>query len=215
MAAKKAKRPKLSYKQRAFVEHYLITWNASEAARRAGYSKKGADVTGHNLLVNPSISAAIEARLTDLQMSADEALIRLAAQARGDMESFIDISKGSVPKIDLAKARRAHKLHLIKRFTNTTSVAGSSTATIELYDAQAALVQIGRAHGLFIDKTALTDPSGENEYGAGVTDEQRERAISTLAHGFGIVLSPGATGEKSTVGAAERAAVAGAAESGG
>jgi hypothetical protein len=52
----------LTAKQQAFVEAYC--GNATEAARKAGY--KGTDatlsVTGHQLLRNPKVRAAIEAR---------------------------------------------------------------------------------------------------------------------------------------------------------
>jgi len=70
---------KLTNKRIAFVEHYLACWNASEAARRAGYKQRN---EGHRLLTNADIQAHIKERLAEVTMSADEVLQRLAEIAR-------------------------------------------------------------------------------------------------------------------------------------
>ena len=72
----------LTNKRIVFVEEYLSCWNASEAARRAGYKHPGSQ--GHALLQIPEIQAYIKLRLADMQMSADEVLNRLADHARDD-----------------------------------------------------------------------------------------------------------------------------------
>ena len=51
---------KLTPKQAAFVAEYLISLNASEAARKAGYSPKTAAETGYENLRKPHIAAAIQ-----------------------------------------------------------------------------------------------------------------------------------------------------------
>jgi len=51
---------KLNAKQKAFAEHYA--GNATEAAIKAGYSPKSADVTGARLLGNVRVQTAIKAR---------------------------------------------------------------------------------------------------------------------------------------------------------
>lgn len=138
----------LSDKQRAFVEHYVRTWNATEAARLAGYtgSDPSLGVTGHRLLKNANVKAALDQRLTELTMSPAEILTRLTEQARADMGDFL--TDGA---LDLEKAKQRGKLHLVKTYRVTR--AGLS---IELYDAQAALVHLGRKHGLFVDKQEVT-----------------------------------------------------------
>lgn len=50
----------LSLAQRRFVEAYVETMNASEAARRAGYSVKTAGFQGSALLKRPQIREAVE-----------------------------------------------------------------------------------------------------------------------------------------------------------
>src|SRR3954468_18353163 len=47
-------------KERRFVEEYCIDFNATDAARRAGYSKKSAEQIGNENRGKPRIAAAIE-----------------------------------------------------------------------------------------------------------------------------------------------------------
>ena len=47
-------------KQALFIQHYLCSLNATEAAKRAGYSAKTAYSIGAELLKNPEIQKAIE-----------------------------------------------------------------------------------------------------------------------------------------------------------
>jgi hypothetical protein len=49
----------LSPKQRRFIEEYLIDSNATQAAIRAGYSKRTARAQGQRLLTNVDISAEL------------------------------------------------------------------------------------------------------------------------------------------------------------
>ena len=51
---------KLTPKQQRFVEEYLIDLNATQAAIRAGYSAKTAEVIGHENLRKPNIQSEID-----------------------------------------------------------------------------------------------------------------------------------------------------------
>lgn len=107
-----ATKPRLSGKQKAFIEHYLANgFNGTAAARAAGY--KGNDVTlasvAHENLRKPQIKAEIDARMKALVMSADEALFRLSQQGRGRVTDFLGLT------IDELKAHpQAHLLHKVK-----------------------------------------------------------------------------------------------------
>lgn len=48
---------KLTPKQKAFADEYMICGNATEAARRAGYSEKYAGCNADKLLKNTKITA--------------------------------------------------------------------------------------------------------------------------------------------------------------
>lgn len=50
----------LTDKQRRFCEEYVVDWNATQAAIRAGYSEKTAHVTGQENLRKPIIQEYVE-----------------------------------------------------------------------------------------------------------------------------------------------------------
>ncbi len=138
-------------KQQLFVEYYLGTANAnaSKAARLAGYANPR--VSGCNLLKRPEIRALVQARLNVVAMEANEVLEQLTAHARGSMADFISFDEHGEPFVDLQKGSVAGKLPLVKRIGNR-----GGAWEIELYDAQSALVQLGKYHRLFIDKIETT-----------------------------------------------------------
>jgi phage terminase small subunit len=153
----------ITNKRRLFIEEYLKDANATQAAIRAGYSENGAKQTGSRLLTLIDISEAIKARLDDKAMKADEVITRLTSMARGDMGDFMDIESMSY-RLNLEKAKElglTHLIHKIKeRTVMTSNKDGEETEThtmeIELYDAHAALVDLGKFHGLFVDRTDIT-----------------------------------------------------------
>jgi phage terminase small subunit len=136
---------KLTTKQKAFVHHYLACWNASEAVRRMDYKGTNADVIGSEYLVKPGIQAAIQSRLAELKMSADEVLTRLTEHARGSIASFLVTNDAGTPTgFNLAPDR---PLQLVKKVSIT-----DKGISFEIHDSQAALALLGKAHGLFTDK---------------------------------------------------------------
>ena len=64
----------LNDRQRLFVEAYLTEANATKAAVRAGYSKKTAYAQGARLLKKAEIQAALEKRVENAVITADEVL---------------------------------------------------------------------------------------------------------------------------------------------
>lgn len=77
----------LTPKQRAFADHYLITFNAADAAVKAGYSKRTARAIGAENLTKPNIQEYIKERLERIEnkriMDGDEVLELLTKIARG------------------------------------------------------------------------------------------------------------------------------------
>lgn len=160
----KSTKRQLNDRQRAFVEHYLTCWNASEAARRAGY-KNRANSAGSEIMANPAIRAAIDARLEKMAMGANEVLARLAGHARGDLSPFLVQDVDEVT-FDLSTEQAKQNLHLIKKIKSRTRRGTRDNGEeweehdteIELHDAQTALVQIGRYHKLFVDRVENETP---------------------------------------------------------
>jgi phage terminase small subunit len=61
----------LSEKQKRFVNEYLIDLNATQAAIRAGYSKKTANEQASRLLANVNVSAYVEKKQERLAKKAE------------------------------------------------------------------------------------------------------------------------------------------------
>jgi phage terminase small subunit len=141
----------LTGRQQVFLEHYLATWNATDSARRAGYASP--NKAGPRLLVNDGIAAEIRSRLEALTMTANEVLVRLTEQARGDIGDVITVREDGSWQLDLAKATAAGKTRLIKKLKEA-----ENGVEFELYSSQEALVNLGKAHGLFREKV---EHSGE------------------------------------------------------
>jgi phage terminase small subunit len=170
----------LSNKQKVFIEAYLRSWNATQAAIEAGYSPKSARVIGHENLTKPDISAEIQRRVDEVTLSANEVLARLADHARADYKDFISVAANGDVALDMAKAEG--KTHLIKRVTQRRTIRTTkdtqideTVLSLELHDAQVALVQIGRYHKLFTDKVDV-EHSGSIDF----TADERARAAKEL-----------------------------------
>lgn len=82
---------KLTAKQQRFCDEYLIDLNATQAAIRAGYSKKTAYAIGNENLNKPELKKYIEERMAEKEKSLiadqDEVLKYLTAVLRGESES--------------------------------------------------------------------------------------------------------------------------------
>lgn len=153
----------LTTKQRRFVEEYTGTnlGNATQAAIEAGYSEKTASQLGYQLLQHPSVSEAVERRLDERAMEANEVIARLADMGRADMEDFVELKSGSEWELDLEKAQELGLLHLVKEI----SYDSNGLPKIKLHDAKDALKQLGKLHGLFVEKV---EHSGEIDTGGDV-----------------------------------------------
>lgn len=135
----------LTNKRRVFIEEYLRCWNATEAATIADYAHPGSQ--GHRLLNIVEITEEIDRRIDEKAMGADEVLNRLAEQARGDIDECLTVDHGIV-MVDWEKLKAKGLTHLVKKFKQT-----KAGIEVEFYDAQSALVHLGRHHKLFTDKT--------------------------------------------------------------
>lgn len=188
----------MNHRQQVFVDEYLKCWKAAEAARRAGYSARTAYSMGPRLLKNVEVRRAIDNRLTNIHMGADEVLKLLADQARGDMADLMAFSTVSQeldlveidPKTGEVKPKPQTKLiKKLKQRTITYLAKGKSDEDreenileIELYDAQAALALIGKHHKLFAERIEHSGEDGGpiQVEDVTLTDEQRVTELAKL-----------------------------------
>ena len=89
---------KLTEKQRRFVDAYIETGNASEAARRAGYSRKIANRIGTANMSKHVIQKAIQERLQELQSKRTANLVEvmeyLTSSMRGEIKEDVVVTEG-------------------------------------------------------------------------------------------------------------------------
>lgn len=86
---------KLTTKQKRFCEEYLKSANASDAAKKAGYSMKTAPFIGAENLKKPKISAYIKRRIEEQEAArvadANEVLQFYSAVMRGEVKDQFGI----------------------------------------------------------------------------------------------------------------------------
>lgn len=84
---------KLTAKQSLFVEAYLATLNATQAAIKAGYSKKTAYSIGQENLKKPVIRAKVDERLKELALTSEETLKSLSDIAKSSLNDYFVINE--------------------------------------------------------------------------------------------------------------------------
>lgn len=139
---------RLTPKQERFVDEYLIDLNATQAAIRAGYSRKTADRIGPELLGKTCVSDAIQRRRRDrerrTEITQDRVLQELAAIAFARGTDYASVSPGGAVQIkpteELNDAQKAAVLS-IKETQNGVE--------IKLADKVRALELLGKHQGLF------------------------------------------------------------------
>lgn len=77
--------PALNERQLRFAQEYAVDLNATQAAIRAGYDPAQAGQTGHQLLKNPQIDAAVRA---EMQVLADRTHVNQDFVMRGLLTNF-------------------------------------------------------------------------------------------------------------------------------
>lgn len=89
---------KINPKQQAFADYYIELGNATQAAIKAGYSKKYAAQNTDKLLKNTNIKSYIDERMEQLQSeriaSQQEVLELLTAVLRGEARSAVLVGVG-------------------------------------------------------------------------------------------------------------------------
>ena len=103
----------LTPKQKAFADYFIETGNATEAARRAGYSKKTAYSIGDENLKKPVISAYIKTRMAEIDAgriaTADEVMKFYTSVMRGEVKDQFGLDAQIADRLSAGK-------ELMKRF---------------------------------------------------------------------------------------------------
>ena len=133
---------KLTQKQLRFIDEYIISGNATQAAIKAGYSKKTAAVTATENLRKPNIKAEIEKRNAEIQSekTADmtEVMEYLTSVMRGEQTESVATSKGVFPGVEVSAKDRIKAAELIGKrngaWTDKKEINGDLSIEIGMGD---------------------------------------------------------------------------------
>ena len=119
----------LTPKQKAFADYYIECGNATEAARKAGYSEKTCYAIGAENLKKPQISAYISERMqaqNEAQVaSADEVLRFFSSVMRGEVKDQFGLDAALSDRLNAGK-------ELMKRHAAAESAGDRNAAKITI-----------------------------------------------------------------------------------
>ena len=165
----------LSLKQQAFVREYLIDFNATQAAIRAGYSQKTANEQVGRLLVNVGIQAEIQKltaeRHEKLELTAERVIQELMQIAFSNIGDYF--TDGNV--FNLQKLTRAQKAALEVTVDNASEGGKSSKRVrIKLADKTRALELLGKRLKLWVDRHEVVGLGDWEDFGERVQAMRRQ-----------------------------------------
>lgn len=142
---------KLTPKQIKFIDEYLIDLNATQAAIRAGYSKKTAQRIGSENLSKPLIQEEIQKRRNKLQskceITQERVLRELAAIAFASGADFAKVVTGGT--FDTVKMIPTDKIPPEKLAAIAGMKMTANGVEVKLHDKVRALEMLGKYLGLF------------------------------------------------------------------
>ena len=179
---------KLTPKQMRFVDEWLIDFNGKQAAIRAGYSAKTAEVTAAKLLRNVKVQAEIARRQKDLQrrteVSQERVVKELARVAFADATDYVQVETRTVEKNDgtelsyqTVTLTETAELSADQRAEIAGIKQGANGVEVKLHDKIKALELLGRHIGMFNDKLEVK-ATVDNPF-AGLSTEELRNVIDS------------------------------------
>jgi len=156
----------LNPKQAQFVKEYLIDLNATQAAIRAGYSKRTAEQQGSRLLSNAKVKEevqkAMDKRSERTEITQDMVIDELARIA------FLDIRQAfnengellEIPDMPEDVARAIGGMDVSKYTERGEDGGTETTKKIKIIDKKGALELLGRNLKMFTDRKEIAGPKG-------------------------------------------------------
>lgn len=162
----------MTVKRHRFVAEYLVDLNATQAAIRAGYAKKGAKDQAYQLMQMPEVAEAIKAAMEErnkrLQVDADYVLHRLTEIDQLDLADIFDLDGKLIP---------IRQWPLIWR--QMVKEVDMKTGKVKFHDKLRALELIGKHVNVNAFREQVNH-TGEINF-TDMTDEELERRIAKLS----------------------------------
>ena len=179
---------KLPPMQDRFVDEWLIDFNGTQAAIRAGYSERSARSIAGRLLTKDNIQAEISRRQKDLQrrteVSQERVVKELARVAFADATDYVQVETRTVEKDDGTEVsyqtvtlKNTAELSPEQRAAIAGIKQGANGIEVKLCDKLKALELLGRHIGMFNDKLEVK-ATVENPF-AGLSTEELRNVIDS------------------------------------
>ena len=130
---------KLTEKQKRFCDYFIETGNITEAAIKAGYSKKTAYAIGQENLKKPILKAYIDEKLEEMQS-------KRIADATEVMELLTQALRGEIKE----------EIVVVENIGDYMSEAKTIDKQIGAKDRIKAAELLGKRYGLYTDKVNIT-----------------------------------------------------------
>lgn len=175
----------LNDQQKLFCDEYLIDFNGKQAAIRAKYSPRSAEMQASRLLAMPEISEYIKTRMKDreerTEITQDMVLSELAKIAFFDARKLFD-DEGkplAINLLDDATAASIVSLDVLEEHIGSgeDKIFLGYTKKYRLADKRAALVDIGKHLGMFIERKEVGQPGDFDK----LDDDELEQSIEAAA----------------------------------
>ena len=141
----------LTAKQQRFCDEYLIDLNATQAAIRAGYSKKTARVIGQENLTKPAIRDYIEKRMAEKEKALiadqDEVMKYLTSVMRRELTEHVVVTL-----VEEQSSYEPDGEGKMRKQTIKSEKPEIVEIPARLADANKAAELLGKAYALFTDK---------------------------------------------------------------
>lgn len=142
---------KLTAKQQRFCDEYLIDLNATQAAIRAGYSKKTARAIGNENLTKPDIKEYIEERMAEKEKE-------LIADQNEVMKYLTSVMRREKTESVVVTLNRETSKYVpdetgtMRKQTVKEEVPQIVQIPAQLRDSNKAAELLGKAYGIYTDK---------------------------------------------------------------
>lgn len=141
----------MTEKQKRFCDEYLIDLNATQAAIRAGYSKKTARAIANENLTKPYIKEYIEKRMIEkekeLIADQDEVMKYLSAVMRREKTESVVVTLSKEQSTYVPDEKGTMRKQTVKE-----DIAQVVEIPARLSDANKAAELLGKRYGLYTDK---------------------------------------------------------------
>lgn len=139
----------LTQKRRAFIDEYLLDFNATQAAKRAGYSERSAHAIGSRLLHVPAVKAALDKAIAARAERTHVTAARVIEQYRrigfSDIRHFVMWDKNGVTLRPHTSLRDEDA----SAIAEVRPIGDTGQVHIRLHEKRPALDALARHVGLF------------------------------------------------------------------